>query len=393
MGTYDRRHRVRTVGSALVIATCGTLPAMLTGALAVQVKRELGLTDRELGVALAAFFATSGIAAVWLGRLADRYGWRRSVRIAASNSAVVLIGIATVAHSLLSLAVLLAMGGLSHALAAPSGNLALAREVPTPRQGVLFGIKQSAVPIAAMVAGLSVPVVALTIGWRWAYVFPVVLPVLAVVAIPSVRTAEPVSDQVPEPAPLRTVDPGLLLVTIGVTLANITVSSLATFLVVSSVAAGLSVAIAGALVSAGSVASLFVRVISGWVTDRRGIGGFRAVPALLFVGSTGFAMLALHEPVWAFPGAILAYGAGWGWQGLFHFGIVANNPGSPASATGIARVGLMAGSTVGPILFGQLSQQAGYSAAWWVIAATALCAAVLVSLGARMLNDAHPAFS
>lgn len=39
----------------------------------------------------------------------------------------------------------------------------------TGRRGFAFGVKQSAVPLTAMLAGLAVPVFAVTVGWRWAF--------------------------------------------------------------------------------------------------------------------------------------------------------------------------------------------------------------------------------
>lgn len=375
--------RTKTIASALLIATCGTLPVMLVGTLGVQIKQELGLSDAQLGTVLACFYATSGVSAVWLGRFADRVGWRTAVRVAAVTSTVVLLGIAVAARSFFVLACLLAIGGLSHALAAPSGNLALAREVPGGRQGMIFGVKQSAVPLSAMLAGLSVAAIALTVGWRWAYIALLALPLVTLLSIPDELEGTATERSAGSPPPLRSVGRGLFLLTVGVGLANVTVSSLASFLVVSSVNAGLSAGAAGALVSIGSVASLVTRIGAGWLSDRLQVGGFRMVPALLLLGSLGFGLLATNRPVLLLPGAVLAYGAGWGWQGLFQFGVVSSHVEAPASATGITRVGLMTGSTIGPILFGSMSERLGYPFAWSVITVVAMASAILVFAGAR----------
>ena len=60
-------------------------------------------------------------------------------------------------------------GGLANAASHPATNLSLAGEVPAGRQGLSFGVKQSAIPAATLLAGLAVPSIALTFGWRWAF--------------------------------------------------------------------------------------------------------------------------------------------------------------------------------------------------------------------------------
>ena len=45
-----------------------------------------------------------------------------------------------------------------------------AGQVPAGRQGLSFGVKQAAIPVSTLLAGAAVPTVALTLGWRWAFV-------------------------------------------------------------------------------------------------------------------------------------------------------------------------------------------------------------------------------
>ena len=61
------------------------------------------------------------------------------------------------------------LGGLGNAISHPATHLLLAREVSQNRQGLAFGIKQAAIPAATLIAGLAVPLVATTVGWRWAF--------------------------------------------------------------------------------------------------------------------------------------------------------------------------------------------------------------------------------
>ena len=70
-----------------------------------------------------------------------------------------------------------------------ASNLTLARYVPAHRLGLSFGIKQSAIPLATLLAGAAVPAVALTVGWRWAYVIGAALALARALVAPARQRA------------------------------------------------------------------------------------------------------------------------------------------------------------------------------------------------------------
>src|SRR5215211_9170273 len=159
----------RPILLAIAVATASVLPAFLTGGLAVQVREELDFGSAALGVAVATFFLTSSLASAVMGRLVERIGAYRGMRLAAAASAVSLLGVAILATSWAWLVGCLVLGGLANAVSHPATNLSLAREVSSGRQGLSFGVKQAAIPAATLLAGLAVPSVAVTFGWRWAF--------------------------------------------------------------------------------------------------------------------------------------------------------------------------------------------------------------------------------
>src|SRR3712207_5672483 len=159
----------RPVLLAVAVATAGVLPAFLTGGLAVQMREEFGFGVAALGLAVAAFFVCSSLVSAVMGRLVERIGSRQGMRLSAIGSAASLFGVALVAASWAGLVACLVLGGLANAVSHPATHLSLAREVPAGRQGLSFGIKQSAIPAATLLAGLAVPAIALTFGWRWAF--------------------------------------------------------------------------------------------------------------------------------------------------------------------------------------------------------------------------------
>jgi MFS family permease len=154
----------RAVLLAVAVATATVLPAFLTGGLAVQLRGELAFGTGALGLAVAAFFATSSLASAVMGRVVERIGSHSGMRLAAIGSSAALLGVALLARSWTGLVGCLVVGGLANAVSHPATHLSLAREVPAGRQGLSFGIKQAAIPVSTLLAGLAVPAVALTVG-------------------------------------------------------------------------------------------------------------------------------------------------------------------------------------------------------------------------------------
>jgi hypothetical protein len=106
---------------------------------------------------------------------------------------------------------------------------------------------------------------------------------------------------------------------------------------------------------------------------------------MIVVGTAGFVLLATGVS-WLFVfGAVLAFGAGWGWHGLFNFAVVKYNPNTPAAATGITQTGAAAGSAVGPFLFGVIVESTSYGTAWLSAGAAALVAVATILAGRWML--------
>jgi hypothetical protein len=109
---------------------------------------------------------------------------------------------------------------------------------------------------------------------------------------------------------------------------------------------------------------------------------------LLALGALGFALLAWPaSPVTMVVGTIMAFGAGWGWTGLFHLAVVRLRPRAPAAASGAASTALFLGSIVGPAGFGTLASMTSFRLAWIVAGAWLLVAALGVHLAGQLLVD------
>ncbi|WP_309246228.1 MFS transporter [Verrucosispora sioxanthis] len=146
------------------------LPVFLVGGLAVQMREELGFSPAGLGLVVAVYFGVGALASVPSGALVERWGAAVVARAGIGVSAGALLAVAVVARSYPVLVGLLAVAGTANALGQLSSNALLARHVPPRRQGLSFGVKQAAIPVSTLLAGVAVPTLALTVGWRWAFV-------------------------------------------------------------------------------------------------------------------------------------------------------------------------------------------------------------------------------
>lgn len=375
--------RYQPILLAVAVATGGVLPAFLTGGLAVQIRDELGFGAGALGLAVALFFGSSALASVVSGHFVERVGSHPGMRVAAVGSAASLLAVAVLAGSWWGLAVCLVFGGFANAVSQLATNLSVAHEVPPGRQGLAFGIKQSAIPAATLLAGLAVPAVALTLGWRWAFVGAAALVLLFAGMVPrqenDVRPREQAANGGRGPAV------PLVVLALGIGLGSTAATPLGAFVVESAVASGIEVGAAGLLLAFGSAVGITVRIVLGHLVDSMQSGRLRLVSGMLGLGVVAFVLLATGIEVFFVAGTVLGFGAGWGWPGIFNFAIVKSNPGAPAAATGITQTGASLGAAVGPLLFGLVVERASYAAAWTTAGTLALLAALTIVAGRHLL--------
>ena len=375
--------KLRPILVAVAVVTAGVLPPFLLGGLAVQVRGELEFGAGALGLAVAAFFGFSALISAVVGRVVERIGSHRGMRLAAAGSALALLGVALFARSWSGLVVCLMFGGLAEAVAQPAANLSLAREVPARRQGLSFGIKQAAIPIAALLAGLTVPTLAVTVGWRWAFAGAAGLALLVTVLVPAERVGDVRRAEEARAGDVRMTP--MVLLAIGTGLGTTAAVPLGAFTVASAVVSGLRVETAGLLLAVGSAFSIVVRIFFGILADRMSGGRLRMVAAMLGIGAVGFALLSTGMSSLLVVGTLLAFGAGWGWPGIFNFAIVKTNPNAPAAATGITQTGVSGGSALGPLIFGLVVEGNSYGTAWMVCGALTLAALAAILTGRHMV--------
>jgi predicted MFS family arabinose efflux permease len=393
----------RVLAAGVAATTASVFPAFLTGAVGVQVRADLGISEAVVGLAIAAFFATAAGGSMVLGRAAERLGATTAMRLGLAISIATLLGVAGLARSAVSLVAVLLAGGVANALTQPSANLLLAERVRGERLGLGMALKQAGMPAATMLGGLAVPALALTVGWRWAYVAGAALALVAWALVPpagAVRetaggTAVAGDEDPPLPPPRRSGRPdqpvGLLVgLSAAACLGASAAGALAAFLVSGAEAAGLGEGPAGLLLTAGSALGVASRLAHGWLADRRRLDPLARVTVLLAAGTLGYALFATGTPAGYLVGTPIAFAFGWSWPGLFNLAVVRANPSGPAAATGTTQTGVYLGALAGPAGFGLLVGVGGYPLAWTVTAAVSGAAAAVLAVGRRRLRRVAP---
>ncbi len=372
----------RLMAVAILIVTVSTQPVFLLGAGFLQIGGELGFGPTGLGVLTASFFLAASVSSTPLGRVVERIGWQRAMRINLAGSIALSLAIAAFVRHTLTLATLLVAAGAVYGLANPAANQALADHVDPRRRGVVFGLKHAGIPMSSLVAGLAVPLLILAAGWRTAYVAAAVIGAVVMLAVP--RTRIPASAARFAADPRRTVPPmsaRLLAALAGSSsFATWAAIALSTYLVAASVDVGFSESAGGLLLFAGSAASIAARVIAGSVTDRIGGRGFGAMAALMGAGVPIFVLLTVASgPVFGLL-VVAAFATGWAWPGLMTYTVVNANAGSAASSSAITQAGIFVGAGVGPVILGLAIDRGGGFDAGWLLVAGAL---VLATAGVR----------
>ena len=366
------------MAAAALSTVVGSLPVFLLGGLALLIRDELQFGALQLGIAVSTFFGVAAVTAVPAGRIAAWLGAWTSTVLAAALSASALVALA-LASSYPFILAALAVAGMANALAQIGTNQALAQVVPADRQGFAFGVKQSAVPASTLLAGLAVPLVGLTFGWRASFFAGVLLAIgyVLVAPRPQGRRAAPTGNANRSG---DTAGRALAVVAVAGAFGAGAAGSLGAFLVESAVADGMSPSAAGLLLAGGSAVGVVMRLLVGWGADRRARGLLVVVAGMLGGGALGMALLATSSVTALVPGTALAFGLGWSWPGLLTFAVVRLNPTAPAVATGITQTGQFAGSATGPLLFGLMVENSSYRVAWSAAAIALLAAALLMIL-------------
>lgn len=318
------------------------LPALLAGhsfasmavlvlpAVAPEVARDYGFDASLIGYQISLVSIGMVVTLTLLGNTSRRYGAARTNQI---GHALIGCGMLVL---LIPSSLFLVLGslviGLGYGMITPAASHLLMRYTPPQRRSTVFSIHQTGIPAGGMLAALIAPAVAVHAGWRWAVVLSALLLLGVVAMMQAGRRAW--DDDRDRGAPAVTPNPfagavaiwrrrNLRLIAIAGACFSWAQFCAATFAVVACVEVlGMSLVVAGTVLTVVQVASAAGRVLIGWITDRvgntarvlawnAGLLTLSALAAIAWNSSVPalavyliFAVLGATSGCW--PGAILA---------------------------------------------------------------------------------------
>ena len=366
------------LSAMMLVQTMTAMALVAVPVLTPEIAVALGVATATVGLYQSIAFAGAVCLTLLSGSLVLRHG---GVRI---NQASVLLSALGVGLAVTGAVPIVALGaviaGMGYGLATPAASHVLARVTPPARRGLVFSIKQSAVPLGGLVAGVLLPPVAERFGWAATLALA---SLMALSAAPLIQPLRARLDADRDPAhrvgvgaPGRSIR--LVLTTPALRpLALVAFSfgamqlSLFAFLVTCLVErAGLDLVTAGLLFSVMQGAGIAGRVAWGWVSDRWIPA--RPLLALLGAGTVASTLAATaFSGAWPLAGLALACVAlgltAVGWNGVYLAEVARVVPiEKVGAATGGVLMFTFTGIVLGPSSFGAILAMSGSYAAAFV---------------------------
>lgn len=346
--------------------------------LAPVAQSDIGVPASAVGVVTSLIYFAATFTALSAGNLINRFGAMRASQFSLLFSAA---GIALIASANVWLVVLGALiVGTGYGVVTPSSSAILADRTPENMRAFIFSLKQTGVPIGGALAGAAIPALIVVLGWKEAALIAGAVCFALAIAVQPYRAGVDLAPHAPRPAaPVHFLAPFRLVMAHPplreLAFASFSYSGMqmcmGSFLVVFlTERIGLTVATAGAALSAAMLAGTVGRVLWGIIADRwaspRGVlgmlGAIMAIAAFLTAGMTAAWPYALLIVVSMMFGASAI-----GWNGVFLAEVVRNAPqGTAGSATGASLAMTYAGVVVLPTIFWLLVHFSGSYAAAFV---------------------------
>jgi MFS family permease len=173
------------------------LQVFVVPAIAPAMAAGLGVTESLVGVQVILVYVTATIASLFAGSLVVRLGAVRATQLSIATGAV---GLALSAvPSLPVIAVASVVLGLGYGLINPATGQMLEAAVSPERRAFAFSLKQSALPLGGVLAGLAAPGLALAQGWQGTLLLAALASLLGAALLEVPRRWLPADARAPEP--------------------------------------------------------------------------------------------------------------------------------------------------------------------------------------------------
>src|SRR6266568_4595976 len=153
-----------------IVTTINYVDRQVLGILAPTLQRELGWSESQYGDVVSWFSLVYAFGFLFAGRWLDRVGVRRGFA-----TAVVVWSLAAIGHAFArttaAFSAARALLGLGESANFPGAIKTVAEWFPKEERALATGIFNAGTNTGAIVTPLLVPWIALTWGWRWAFIF------------------------------------------------------------------------------------------------------------------------------------------------------------------------------------------------------------------------------
>ncbi|MFC1918571.1 MFS transporter [Chloroflexota bacterium] len=366
------------------------------GPLAPFLKEELNLTGAQVGLFMSAAALGYGITAIPAGWLVDRIGVRWLLLIGETLGGIFLAGMfmtTTFAQGL----VFMAMAGMGMGCVSPATTKAVIDWFPVKERATAMGFKQTAVNMGGIVTALTLPTVALALGWRYGFLgIGFIAVVIGIVSFLLYKQPERgVKPGSSKPVAITTSRPSVrevlgcrdiwLVMFTAMLMCVVEFSAITYFVLYLEESLLFTVVTAGFFLAILESGGAFGKPLSGLASDRI-FRGSRKKVYILMCGVTAamcmiFSLFPQGVASWLIilVGFILGFvGAGWGGIHLTLLGEFAGKE-LVGIVTGLGVVVLIIGHIIGPPIFGHIIDTTGsYRIAWQFLTVLAMLGVVLL---------------
>ena len=382
------------IGAMLGAQMLVSLAVLSLGVLMPAVARDLAIDPKLVGAFTAIIYAVASFIALASAGPISRLGAVRVCQLAmlAAAAGLAMNAVASVFAVILAVALI----GVAQGPINPASAHILSQRVPRGWFSLVFSVKQTGVPLGFAAAGVLLPMLLPTLGWRGASLFAagmllagaIVLELLRPKLDASVAPSGPsagiwssISHVMRHPE-MRVLGWSALLYVVA--------QHTFTFFLVTYLYehCRLSIAEAGFLLFLAQIGGTVQRLVLGALGDR--------FPRMMLLGWTGIGialgaiatgLIAPGTPYWLIGLIVFAYGTvAISWNGVSIAEFAALAPAGQVAAVAAVQTALaFSGAVIGPPLFGLIAAVADYRTAFLLVAAFVLAAAIWqISTSARL---------
>lgn len=367
-----------------------TFTVLALTAVAPEAARKMGIGTEWIGFQVSLVYLAGAAASAVAGTVVRRFGAATTSTVALIGSCIGLLGMSTFSIPVIIVSSLLV--GITYSLTNPAASMLLVRFGPVKARNLIFSVKQTGVPLGALIGALFMPTMSELVGLRPAFLLGAALVLMLALVTATYRKHwdgdrerhVQLGGQMLEGARLVVIDPmlrALAILASAYSAMQVTLMSFAVTMLVHDL--GWSLVIAGTVTALMNGSGAAGRIFWGIIADRTGKG----LPLILLIGVAS-AIMALAitslSPAWP-SAAVLAFLAIFGaliigWNGVYMGEVTRLIPPAQAGlATGGVLMFSFIGVTLGPPVFALIFKQLGsYAAAFGVIAVWPLIGAALV---------------